>query len=127
MSQSKFTSANAAALEAVGRVNSGGRKLPLILSIDNDTTLHITNTDGFRLTVRVADIMNSPQEETDDEPDMRVYSDEVECILADGTVVLCEGMIDLEAGRIRLDAVDQEILSWFWVEVRQNFRRAFLG
>jgi hypothetical protein len=127
MSQSKFTSANAPALEAVGRVNTGGRKLPLTLTIDNDTTLYITNTDEFRLTVRVADIVNRPREETDDDPDMRVYSDNVECILDDGTFVLCEGTIDPDAGRIRLDAIDQENLSWFWVEVRQNFRCAFLG
>jgi hypothetical protein len=122
MSQSKFISANAAAFEAVGRL-----KRPLTLSIDDDTTLHITNTDGFRLTVRVADIMNRPREETDDDPCMVVLSDNVECILADGTVVLCEGTIDPDAGRIRLDAVDQETLYWFWLEVRPNFRRAFLA
>ena len=57
----------------------------------------------------------------------KFVSDEVECILADGTVVLCEGVIDPDAGRIRLDAVDQGNLYWFWLEVRQNFRRAFLG
>jgi hypothetical protein len=123
MSQSKFTSANAAALEAVGRVNTGGRTLPFTLSIDNDNTLHIANTDGFRLTVRVADIMilNSLRPLTEDVPYMLVNSDNVECILADGTVVLCEGMIDPDAGRIRLDAVDQDNLYWFWVEVRRNF------
>lgn len=127
MSQSKFISANAAAFEAVGRINTGGRKLPLILSIENDTTLHVTNTDGFRLTVRVADILNRPQQETPEKPDMLVHSHEVECILADGTVVLCEGVIDPNAERIRLDAVDQENLYWFWLEVRPNFRRAFLA
>jgi hypothetical protein len=58
---------------------------------------------------------------------MVVLSDNVECILADGTVVLCEGTLDPDAGRIRLDAVDQENLYWFWLEVRPNFRRAFLA
>ena len=122
MSQSKFTSANVPALEAVGRVNEGGRKLPLVLDIENDRVLTIANADGFRLTVRFADVMNRVGLAS--RLRMRVYSSNVECVLADGTIILLEGNIDPADGRLRLDAVDQRNFPGFWVEVRRNFRRA---
>lgn len=120
MSQSKFTSANAPALEAVGRVNAGGRKLPLVLDIGNDRVLTIANADGFSLTVRIADIMNRAGSASR----KSVYPSNAECVLADGTVLPLMGSIYPKDGRLRLDAVDQDNFCWFWVEVRSSFRRA---
>ena len=110
MSQSKFTTANAKALEAVGRVNTGGRKIPLAVQIDTDNVLHITNADGFVIKV---DVGFTQQQ----------HVANVGCTLADGTIFLCEGRVDPVDGRLRLDATDQDNFSWFWVEVRRNFRR----
>ena len=113
MSLGKFTTANAAALQANGRVNNR-RKLPLALSIENDCVLRVTNTDGFRLAVRIADALRSSD-------DLTLLSEHVECILPDGTALLCEGSFDPDSGRIRLDAVDQTNFYWFWLEVGENF------
>ena len=42
----------------------------------------------------------------------------VSCVLEDGTEIYCEGKFDSEDKSIRIDAVDQERFSWFYVEVR---------
>ena len=110
---SKFTSVNSPALEATGRVNTGGCKLPLAVTIENDAVLRCTNSEGFSLTVnRIGDIKGE------------VPSSNVECVLADGTVIPCQGRINHTDGRLRLDALDQTDLYWFWFEIRPNFRRA---
>ena len=42
----------------------------------------------------------------------------ISCVLEDGTEIYCEGKFDSEDKSIRIDAVDQERFSWFYVEVR---------
>ena len=115
----RFTHANASSLEAVGRVSSGGRKLPLTLTIDTDGVLLCTDAAGFSISVKVADIMNVAGRRFR----VGVHSSKVECTLADGTVILCEGHMNPTDGRLRLDAVDQNVFYWFWFEVRPSFRR----
>ncbi len=105
---SKFTSAKASALEAVGRVNEGGRRLPLALSIENDCSLRCVNADGFSISVPVGGggFIGS-----------HVIRD-VECTLADGVVIRCEGTLNRRKGTLRLDAVNMDEFYWFWLEVR---------
>ncbi len=107
------------AITAVGRVNTGGRKLPLMAAIDasvgamhnNTTVIRCMNTDGFRVAVRI------PLGEQPQEDEYELNATDVECTLADGTVVECTGTWRTEEGRIRLDAVSDD-LHWFWLEVR---------
>jgi hypothetical protein len=105
---SKLTSANAAALEAVGRVNDGGRKLPLALTIENDCVLRCVNADGFSVSVPVGGGGSA--------------LGDVECTLANGVVIRCMGTINRRTGTLRLDAVDQGEFYWFWLEVRPALR-----
>ena len=109
---SKFTTANAAALEATGRVGEGGRKPPLVLTIEHNLMLCCTNTDGFNVAINIRDAGVG-------------FVNDIECTLSNGAVILCEGSINHASGRLRLDATDQDNYSWFWFEVRPNFRRSF--
>ena len=103
---SKFT--NGTKFKAVGRVNTGGRKIPLTVQTENDYIVHITNADGFSLRVNTGTGNRS------------WYASNVSCTLANGTIILCEGQIDPADGRLRLDATDQDNFYWFWVEVRSS-------
>ena len=118
----KFTQANAASLQATGRVSAGGRRLPLTLDIESNGDLVCSNENGFNLIVKISDIMNASGRAT--RLRMSVPSSFVNCTLADGSVILCEGHIYPSDGTLRLDAVDQDEFSWFWFEVRKNFRVA---
>lgn len=115
MSLSKFTSANASDFDVAGRVNMGGRKIPFNVDIENDYRLTISNADGFRLSVCIAGGSPDLVEGSDDL--LRPAMFNVECTLADGTVIRVEGPFDLAEGQLRFDAVDQTNFSWFWVEV----------
>ncbi len=92
--------------QANGRVNTGGRKIPLAVAIGSDHAVHITNADGFNVVVNTDGGVSN-----------------ISCTLADGTIILCEGHVDRVNGSLsalRLDATDQENFSWFWVEVRRK-------
>jgi hypothetical protein len=104
-----FTTANTAALEAVGRVSNGGRRPSFALTIENNYVLHCVTPDGFSLSVNLVAVVD------DELLDVR-------CTLADGVEITCSGTIDKTNGRIRLDADDQVAFYWFWFEVRPNFR-----
>ncbi len=104
-----FTTANAAAFEAVGRVSNGGRRPSFALTIENNYVLHCVAPDGFSLSVNVGG-SNS-----------KLHG--VTCTLANGVEITCSGTINRTDGRIRLDADDQDEFHWFWFEVRPNFRR----
>ena len=119
----KFTRANAASLQAVGRVSSGGRRLPLTLDIGSSGDLFCSNEDGFNIHVRIADIMNAAGRAS--RLRMSVPSSLVICTLADGSVILCEGHINPSDGTLRLDAVDQDEFYWFWIEVRRKHLAAW--
>ena len=108
---SMFTSANACRLMADGRTHAFHGKPSETVSIGDDCILRCSNAAGFRISVRL-----------DNNADTIISSD-VECILADGTVLTCEGRIDHASGTLRLDAVDQGNFSWFWFEVRPGFIR----
>jgi hypothetical protein len=97
---------DATTFQAAGRVNTGGRKIPLAVAIGNDRVMHITNADGFNVSVNSDGGVSN-----------------ISCTLADGTIILCEGYVDRVNGSLsalRLDATDQENFSWFWVEVRRK-------
>ena len=117
---SKFTTVNAAALEATGRVGTGGRKPPLVLTIEHDLMLCCTNTDGFNIAINIRSVGQRVEAGSD-----WGRVDDIECTLSNGAVILCEGSINHASGRLRLDATDQDNYSWFWFEVRPNFRRMF--
>ena len=122
MSQSKFTSANAANLEPVGRTSNGGKKTPLALRI-SDGVLTIANADGFVLTVRLDDVVAHHVGRAGLQH--HLHTTHVDCVLHDGTVLPLAGNIRMAGGTLRLDAIDQEGFSWFWVEVRPNWRSLF--
>ena len=105
-----FTTANAAALEAVGRVSSGGRSPSFALTIENNYVLRCVTPDGFSLSVNVGGRNGELRD--------------VRCTLANGVEITCSGTINRTNGRIRLDADNQQEFYWFWFEVRPNFRRA---
>ncbi len=42
----------------------------------------------------------------------------IECVLEDGTEIVCEGMFDATDNTIRIDAVDQQKYAWFYATAR---------
>ena len=91
--------------QARGRVNEGGRKLPLRVVVASTkagaTVLRCTNADGFKVTVR----------------GRRRAGAAAEATLADGTRLACVLGDHTRKGFLRIDAVDQDNFAWFWLEL----------
>ena len=89
--------------QARGRVNTGGRKLPMRVVVTTptptSTVLRCTNADGLEVIVR-----------------KRKAGASVAATLADGTRLACV----LQTGKkgfLRIDAADQDNFAWFWLEL----------
>ncbi len=93
------------AFKANGRVNTGGRKLPLSVAIDNGFKLICTNEDGFLYSCCILP-GNPPL---------------TKCVLANGVEILCRTVVNFQNGTIRVDAMNQYDYSWFWLEVGPRF------
>ena len=106
------------AISAQGRVaerSHGGPRSALqvsaLLSCDEEEewAMRFTDDRGFQMVVRVPETIRTQRKR------IPISAEHVQCVLADGTEIACEGYF--EAGRMRLDAVNQDLYHWFWLEV----------
>ena len=118
-SMQRFSYSNAHSLEAVGRVNSGGTKPTLALSIGTEGVLRCVGSNGFSISIQVAELLNRYPNRSN----VAIHPSLVVCTLDDGSTIECMGRISPRDGRLRLDAVDQDNFYWFWFEVRPRAGR----
>ena len=102
------------AISAQGRVTErgGGPRSAIQVSAllsDDEWAMRFTDERGFQLVVRVPETIRTQRKR------IPISAEHVQCVLADGTEIACEG--HFEAGRMRLDAVNQDLYHWFWLEV----------
>ena len=102
------------AISAQGRVaeRGGGPRSAIQVSAllsDDEWAMRFTDDRGFQLVVRVPETIRTQRKR------IPISAEHVQCVLADGTEIACEGYF--EAGRMRLDAVNQDLYHWFWLEV----------
>ncbi len=106
-----FTNDNQFRLWASGSTRLCGEVRSFTTTCDNGV-ICVVGANGFRVSIRVEDAMGSV-----DDGRAEIPRSLVDCVLADGTALACEGSMYPGQGTLRIDAVDQRSFFWFWLTV----------
>jgi hypothetical protein len=112
----QFTGANCSSLRAVGRTTPDAID-PLNVHIGNNGVLVCKNNDGFILKVNLQFLEEIQECLTPYTfgSQFEVESLNITCLISDGSVLACNGVIYPSEGIMKIYSVERH---WFWFEVR---------